>query len=372
ISSSARIELGAQATSTVERVLVREGDRVKAGQLLVQLRDDEAEAAVKQARAALSEARAKIRQIEVVARPVGDQAVHQAASNLQLADVEYQRNKDLVAKGFVSQSRLDDALRNLENARSALTSARAQATANDKTGAEYQLAVARLEQSQASLLVAQARLANQAILAPVDAQVLTRTVEAGDVAQAGKSIMVLAQSGETRITANVDEKNLRHLKAGFKAVAVADAYPADPFDAEIYYVAPSVDAQRGTVEIRLRVLNPPSFARPDMTVSVEMIVGRRDGVLVVPAEAIRGADSARPFALVLRDGRAEQVPVKLGLRGVGVAEIVEGANEGDVLILPNAAALPGDRVRAKPERAASKAPSPGTKRPGTTPVPGTS
>ena len=96
ISSSARIELGAQATSTVERVLVREGDRVKVGQLLVQLRDDEAEAAVTQARAALAEARAKIRQIEVVARPVGDQAVHQAASNLQLAEVEYQRNKDLV------------------------------------------------------------------------------------------------------------------------------------------------------------------------------------------------------------------------------------------------------------------------------------
>ncbi|MEO7404989.1 MAG: efflux RND transporter periplasmic adaptor subunit, partial [Burkholderiales bacterium] len=134
----------------------------------------------------------------------------------------------------------------------------------------------------------------------------------------------------------------------------------------------SVDAQRGTVEIRLRVPSPPAFVRPDMTVSVEMVVGQREGVLVVPAEAVRGADGARPFALVLRGGRAEQVSVKLGLRGIGVAEIVEGANEGDMLILPNADAVAGDRVRAKPERVTSKAaPPPGTKRPGTTPVPGT-
>jgi HlyD family secretion protein len=363
LATSARIELGAQTTSTIEKVLAREGDRVKAGQLLIQLRDDEAEAAVTQARAALVEARAKVRQIEAVSRPVGDQAVRQAESNLKWQEVEYQRNKDLVTKGFVSQARLDEAARNLENARSSLMQARAQAGANDKTGAEYQLAVARVDQSSASLQVAQARLANQAIVAPVDAQVLTRVVEAGDVAQAGKVIMVLAQSGETRIVANIDEKNLRYLQTGFRGAAVADAYPSAPFPAEIYYVAPSVDPQRGTVEIRLRVPEPPAFVRPDMTVSVEMVVGKKDGALVVSADVVRAVETPQPFVFVLREGRAVRADVKLGLRGIGVVEIESGANAGDALILPQSGVAAGDPVRARPDKPGVKSstqPAPGT------------
>lgn len=358
VTTPTRIEIGAQVTGTVETVTVREGDLVKPGQLLVTLRDDEARATQVQAKAALVEARAKITQLDRVAGPMADQAVRQAEANLRVAEAEYVRSEALVAQGFYSGSKADDAARNRDTARAALLSARAQAEGNAKGGAERALAEARLIQAEAALKAAQARLDNQRLTAPDTltqaARVLTRTVEPGTTAQPGKVLLTLADQGETRIYADVDEKNLRYLAPGAKAVGVADAYPGERFDAEVIYVAPSIDPKKGTVEVRLVVPKPPAFLRPDMTVSVEMVTGRKDDALVVASDAVRGADTQQPWVLAIQDGRAVKVPVVLGLKGVGSSEIVSGVAAGDALVVAQAPAGPGERVRGKPRNEETK------------------
>lgn len=180
--------------------------------------------------------------------------------------------------------------------------------------------------------------------------VLTRKAEPGDVATAGKVLLELAEAGETRVYATVDEKNLRLLKPGQKARGVADAFPAQPFDAELYYLAPAVNPQRGTVETRFRVPAAPPFLRPDMTVSVETITGHRDATLVLPAEAVRDPDSGKPWVLVARDGIATRAEVSLGLSGIGRVEILTGLAEGDPVVLPSGGALEGDRLRIREAR----------------------
>lgn len=347
MATPARIELGSQITAIATAVTVREGDSVKRGQELVLLKADDARAAVAQARATLAEAQARARQLDSVAEPVAEQTLRQAEANLRVAKAELERAQRLVAQGFFSPSKLDDARRNHDNAVAAVASARAQREANRGSGSERVAAQARITQAQAALEAAQAKLALLVLTAPVDAQVLTRDVEPGDVAQSGKVLLTLAQSGETRIYATVDEKNLRHLRTGSAAQAVADAFPGQPFAAELYYIAPGVDALRGTVEVRLRVPAPPAFVRPDMTVSVEMIVGSREDALVLPSEAVREADGAAPWVLLAEDGVARRQPVKLGLRGVGLIEILDGVKEGAQAILPAAPVLDGDRVRAR-------------------------
>ena len=378
IATPARIEVSSQLTARIERIEVREGDVVSAGALLVQLRSDEAEAALAAARAALREAEGRQRQLVGVQRPVAEQQLVQAQANLRLAEQDLVRARDLVARGFVAQARVDDAVRGAATAGAVLEAAQAQARANREGGAEAELARIRIEQARANVATASARLDLLALRAPVDAVVLTREAEPGDTAQAGRPVLTLAQQGETRIIAAVDEKNLRHLKPGQRASALADAFPASPFEAELYYVAPSVDAQRGTVEVRLRVARPPAFVKPEMTVSVEMVVGRRESALVLPADAIRtpgppgpdtgtgtgaagtvaaGADAiaggagAQAEVLVVRDGRAERVPVVLGLRGIGTVEVAQGLAEGDAVILPSSPAQVGERVRERTVRA---------------------
>lgn len=355
IATPARIELGSQITAIVTAVSVREGQRVSRGQQLVRLKSEDARAAVEQARAALAEAQARAHQLDAVAEPVSEQALRQAEANLRVAAAELARAQRLVAQGFFSPSRLDDAKRNHDNAVAAVASAGAQREANRSGGAERIAAQARITQARAALEAAQARLALLVLNAPVDAMVLTRDVEPGDVAQAGKVLLTLAENGETRIYATVDEKNLRHLRLGATAQALADAFPGQPFRADLYYIAPGVDALRGTVEVRLRVPEPPAFLRPDMTVSVETIVGMREAALVLPAEAVREADGASPWVLLAEDGVARRRPVKLGLRGVGLIEVIEGLAEGAQAILPTAPVLDGDKVRARLPREKSAA-----------------
>jgi len=344
LNAPARIELAAEVTATVLSVQVREGDHVKVGQLLVRLSDAEARAALQQAQAALGEARNRATQQATVAGPVAAQAVVQANAAWRNAEREFQRAQELVAQGFFSQQKLDEAKRTLDTSASALQSARVQAEANQPRGVESGLAADRVAQALANVQIAEARLTRLAITSPVDGVVLARHVESGSMAQPSRVLLALA-AGSTRIDAGIDEKHLHMLVLGMPARAVADAYPTQPFDAQLSYIGPAVDLQRGTVEVRLALPQPPAFLKPDMTVSVELIGANRPDALVLPAAAVREADTASPWVLALRDHRAVRVPVKLGLRGVGTVEIVSGLAAGELAIPQTEKALPGDRVR---------------------------
>ncbi len=354
LNAPARMDVGADVTATVLEVRVREGDRVKAGQILVRLQDAEARAALAQARAALVETRQRAVQQATVSAPVASQAVVQAQTAFQSAEREHQRAQDLVAQGFFSQQKLDDARRALDTARSALESARVQAQANQTQGVEPALAASRVAQAQGAVDAAAARLDRLQITSPVDAVVLARSVEPGSMAQPGRVLLSLAAQGNPRIDAAVDEKHLSMLSLGMAARAVVDAFPGQPFDAKLSYIAPVVDPQRGSVDVRLDVPSPPAFLKPDMTVSVELIGGRRDSTLVLPSAAVRDADRGAPWVLLLQDGRAVRTAVKLGLNGVGSVEITEGLKAGDFAILQTEKALAGDRVRRGPDAGVDK------------------
>ncbi len=347
IATPARIAVGSPVAATVLEVAVREGDAVRPGQVLARLRSDDADALIAQAAAALAEAEARQRQIDRLGRPVAAQQLAQAEANLKVARAEAERARQLVARGFYAQSKADDALRNAANAGLAADTARAQLAAQQPGGTEREAADARFEQARAQLANARARAAALTLTAPAAATVLTRKAEPGDVATAGKVLLELADAGEIRVYATVDEKNLRLLRTGQTARGLADAFPNQPFDAELYYLAPAVDPLRGTVEIRFRVPRPPPFLRPDMTVSVETVTGSKAAALVLPAEAVREPDSARPWVLVARDGLAQRADVNVGLTGIGQVEILAGLAEGDQAILPAAGALDGDPVRIR-------------------------
>jgi len=102
------------------------------------------------------------------------------------------------------------------------------------------------------------------------------------------------------------------------------------------------------VEIRLKVPKPPAFLRPDMTVSIDLEVARREKVLVLPTEAIRGFASPKPYVLVAEDDHAVRKDVVVGIRGEGSVELVSGVDEGAMVIVPDGQIVTaGQRVRAK-------------------------
>lgn len=344
----ARIQIGSLVAGVVGQVAVREGDRVKSGDLLVQLDDATLKAALARAQASLTQAEAHLSQVGRVSRPVADAALQQAKVRRQQAADELDRVEQLVEAGSASRRQLDQARLELDLARSQERSARVQLEQSAGGGTSARAARAAVQQAEAGVDEARARLDQARILAPADGLVLQRQVEPGDAVQPGKVLVVLAKDGETELVAFPDERDLGLLAVGQRAVASADAYPDRKFDATVSFLAPAVDPDRGTVEMRLKVPERPGFLRPDMTVSIEVVVDEQKGALTLPDEAVRDVASKSPWVLVARSGKAVKVPVKIGLRGENGVQVAGGVTSDDRIIPLSAGDVkPGDRVEVK-------------------------
>jgi HlyD family secretion protein len=205
-------------------------------------------------------------------------------------------------------------------------------------------------QTQAQLTGANVRLSQTRIDAPADGTVLSRSVEPGDVVQPARTLLVMAVDGGVELVFQPDERNLGNIELGQKALASADAFPQKVFGAEVNYIAPSVDPERGSIEVRLRVPEPPKTLKPDMTVSIDLTVAAKKNVLVLPTEAVHGLTSASPHVFVVEDGRIAKRAVTLGIHGDGSVEIASGLLPGaEVVIAEGKSLKPGQRVRATPE-----------------------
>ena len=354
VESDHRMGLGAQITGTVLQVPVNEGQLVPAGGLLVALDPTELRANLAQAELAVQQAAARLRQLREVQAPVAEQAAAQAQANHAAARQALSRSRDLLAQGFIGQAALDEATRAEQVAAAQVRSSQQQLAAARPTGSDTALADATLAQARAGADVARARLRLASITAPVAGQVIRRQVEPGDVVQPGKVLMVLspqAPGSETRLLVQIDEKNLHLLRDGQTAIASADAYAGQQFAATVAAIDPAVDPQRGAVEVKLRVARPPAYLRQDMTVSVDIEVARRPAAVLVPVDVLRDADGSAPWVMALVDGQARRRPVKLGLRGNGQAEVLDGLRAGDQVLPASGAAVAtvadGDRVRAQ-------------------------
>ena len=340
----AKVEIGATITARVDKVQVREGARIVADQVLVELERGEWAAAAAQARAAVARAKARVSSVQTLALPTAQAGLKQAEANLVQAERDDKRNRDLLAKGFISQARVDESERQLDVARSQLTSAKAQAGAQGASGAEAQQAQSQHAEAVAALDATEAKLAQTRIRAPAAGVVLERLVEPGDIAQPGRRMMSLALDGPVRLIVQVDEKNLPLIRQGAIAMAAADAFPAERFEAVVNYISPGIDATRGSVELRLDVAKPPALLKSDMTISMDLLGPLLKQALMLPADAVRQLQTEAPWVLVEREGVAVKVTVKVGLQTQGRVAITEGLKAGDRVIL-NREVEAGSRVR---------------------------
>lgn len=343
-----RVQIAAQTPGLVVAVAAVEGQHVEAGDLLVQIDDAEARAAVAQAGAAVAQAKARVEQLRRVGAIVANESLRQADSNLAHAEADLDRAERLAGSGSVAAIELENARRALEVARAQRSAAEAQQISAAPMGADSRVALTALLSAEAQLTGAKVRLSETRIVALHGGVVLTRSVEPGDVVQASRPLLVMAADNDTELVFQPDERNLAFIALGQRARAAADAYPDKVFDASVSYIAPSVDPQRGSIEVRLHVPAPPSFLKPDMTVSVDLTVARKASALTLSSTAVHGASAPAPWVLSVEQGRVVKRSVTLGIRGEGATEIVSGLAEGAVVVIPDGRVL-SDGQRVRPE-----------------------
>ncbi len=351
VATLSRVDIGSTITGRVQQVLVQEGQTVRQGQVLIELEADEQRSALAQALAAERQAQARLAGLRSTGRTSSQAALAQAQATLRTTQATLGRAEALVAQGFYSNAQLDEARRAVDVAQAQYHSAQAQLQANAEAGSDITQAQAQWEAARAASASTQARLEQTQLRAPLPGQVLQRTVEPGQIVQAGKSLLRLALAGPTQLVAQVDERFLDQLQTGQAASVVADAFPTQAFAARVLSIAPTVDAQRGAVEVKLSLeQQAPAYLREDMTLSVEVETARREQALALPLSALRSGStptSQQATVLVLDQGRAQPRNLRLGLRTLDAVEVLDGLRPGD-MVLHNASLQAGQRVQARP------------------------
>jgi HlyD family secretion protein len=332
VAAVSRAQVSSPITGVVVERRVREGDMVKPGDVLAILRADDLAAAVREAEAALA-------QLQQATRPQAQASLREAQSRLAQASREVNRRRDLFQQKMITNESMEQAIQIETAARTAVEQA---LLANNAVG----VGKASETAARARIASAKAQLAKTTIRAEVAGIVLTRNAEPGDLAQPGRVLFEIARAGDTEVLMPLDEKNLGVLAIGQAATCIADAFPNRPFPAKVSFIAPGIDPQRGTVEVRLTVDPVPEFVRQGMTISVNVETGRRDRALVVPNDVLFATNGNNATVWVVEDGRAVRRQVQLGLRGLIQTEVTTGLRAGDwVLTAIPSSLADGDRVR---------------------------
>lgn len=329
----AEVRIDSLLTSTVEQILKREGDTVQAGDVLLLLDDSELRAARAQAAAALEQARAGKSSLKVTTLPQANAALAQIRASLTESLADRDRQRKLFAAGVITASAIEKA----ESAANSLTSqeqaALLQVQAASRGGSATLTASAAIALAEAQLASLAVNEERARIVAPMDGVISERFVEAGEVVRPGSPLLVLSARGRTRIVLEPDERNLALLALGQKAAVSAEAFPESSFEATLGYIAPAVNGERGTIEVRLDVPSPPAYLRPNMTVSVELSIETRSHSLALPLAAVQDLGNARPWVGVLGSrGRVEHRDVRLGLRGDTLVEVISGLTSGERVV----------------------------------------
>ncbi|WP_180027741.1 efflux RND transporter periplasmic adaptor subunit [Acinetobacter sp. YH16032] len=328
----ARSEIGSEISGVVIERRVQEGQRIAAGEVLLIIQSDDLKAQVREAEVALEE-------LQKIRYPQAQVELKTAEFQLQQASREARRRQQ-TEPGVLSVEEKEQALEAERLARNQLSAAKLKAKS---------LAPGQVEEKTLSerLNALRAQLAKSEIRAQVSGTILTREVEKGDAIQPGKVLFTVAVDSPTQIKVAVDEQNLPYLKLGQKAEVIADAYPEQAFPAEVNFIAPNIDPQRGTVEVKLAVNSVPNFLKQDMTVSVNVETARRNKTKVIANDALIDPSTKQAEVMVIREGKVQRQSVKLGLRGTTMTEILSGLDHNDQVVIKPDQVKPDQRVRTK-------------------------
>jgi len=358
-----KIEANSKVTGRVAWIGVEKGDKVKEGQVLVRLEDQEFRAQYEQARGAADSARAQLDQLKHGSRP---EEIQQAENNLSEArataandKITLDRTRNLFAQGVVSKQALDDATAKYEASQQRVQSL-AQTHTLAKIGPraeEIARAQGALTQAEGQAAYAKSQLDATVIHAPITGTILERSVEKGELltgqfASAARPVFTIADLNDIQADLDVAQDDFAKLTPHQKAIVTVDAFPDLQWNGVIAEVSPEANRQKATIEVKVQILNPDSHLRPEMNTTVRFVAdenksGTQQAMgAFVPSAAIRDTDGKK-FVFLALQGKAMKREVKiLSQRNTGA--LVSGLNGGESVITAAPEDLKdGDKIKVK-------------------------
>jgi len=362
-----KINVNSKVTGRVKWIGVEKGDKVKEGQVLVRLEDDEFRAQYLQASGAVENAKAYLMELQNGSRP---EEVQQAQHNLDEArataandKVTLDRTKELFGQGVVSKQALDDATAKYEADQQRANSLNQTFTLSKLGPRAEEIARAKgaLLQAQGTAAYAKSQLDATQVRAPVSGTILERKAEKGELitsqfasgAEGGPqgSVVALADLSDLQVELDIAQNDFARLKPKQRGTVTVDAFPSLKWNGVIAEMSPEANRQKATVQVKVQIENPDEHLRPDMNATVKFLADENQGGgqpagAVVPSTAVRDHDGKKVVFIVL-NGKAVMKAVRI-LEQRNSGYLVDGPINGEnVISNPPENLKDGESIRIK-------------------------
>jgi HlyD family secretion protein len=328
---------------------VNEGDKLKAGQLIVNIDDPALASELAVARAEFESAAVDLRNIQ---RGPSPEELNQAEADVARYRLELdnagkvlETNEWLLERKAVSRGDVEQGRRQIELLRHSLSAA---ATRRDDIKKRYdavdrQRAAFRVEAAKARLKYLEGNVTRSAISAPIYGTLYHLAIKTGAYVNTGELIGLFADLSHLRVRTYVDEPDLGRLSIGEQVVVRWDAHPQDSWKGTVRVIPTEVVAHstRTVAEVLCNIESPPSSLIPNTNVDVEILTALGPKVLSLPREAMfpEGKDF---FVWRISNGRAEKRVVQAGRSTISRIELTGGVSQGDKVIIPGDAPITED------------------------------
>jgi HlyD family secretion protein len=360
------IDVSSKVVGKVAWVGIEKGDLVHEGQVIVRLEDTEFVAQVRQAQANMGVLKAHLRELQTGSRPqeidAAQAAVDQAQANFQNADVTLKRNQEMLRQQIASQAQLDAAQMQYDVTRNQLESARKNYELV-KIGPrieEIEYAKAQVAQAQAALDYAQTMLDSTSIRSPVTGTVLERLIEKGEMVSTMNfggtggvkaSVASIADLNDLQAQLDINQSDFPRIVPAQPCNVTADAYPDRVYQGVVAEIAPEANRQKATIEVRVKILHPDKYLRPEMNAHVSFLAPAEEPpqssreIITIPRPAVTQKDG-KATVFVVEGSRARLREVKLGRDFGDRIEVFDGLSPQDSVVVHGAEGLtPGARVK---------------------------
>lgn len=366
IIAAHKIQVASKVVGKVAWIGVDKGDKVREGQTLVRLEDDEYRAQVQQAKGQLANLDARLAELVNGSRPeeiANALATVQAGkADLVKAQIDFDRAKTLSAEGVWSKAQLDEA-RARYDAQAARVNALEKTYELVKLGPRIEQINAvrgQIQEAKGALAFNETQLSNTVIKAPVTGTILERAVEKGEfvttsfVGERGAKgyVVSLADLNDLQVELDISQNDFAKLGSKQRGIITTDAFPDRRYKGVIDEISPEANRQKATVQVKVKVLEPDDYLRPEMNANVAFVAdapvpgAKQDTArptVIVPTSAVREGT-----VFVVLGGKAVARPVKVGSTTNAGLRIDEGLIGGeDVITSPPAGLKNGDKVKVQ-------------------------
>jgi HlyD family secretion protein len=339
IEPLAKVEVKSKASGIVQKIHADYGDRVKQGQVLVELDKEQLQAQVRAAEANLEAAQAALESSKATYER---NKVDALGPDLPYLKTTMDRYRKLVADGLVAASTLDDAEKQYQLALNKQQSAVRNVAVSL---ADVSRARAQVDQAQAALQQSAEDLRNATIVSPMDGIVLSRDVEVGDAVSSilvlgsqATLIMTLGDVSSVYVLGKVDQADIGKVYVGQPARISVESFKDKKFFGKVTKISPlGVEKDNVTTfEVRVSIQNFTGELKANMSANAEIIQEQKKGILMMPEAAVIYDKDRKTFAEVPdlneKTGR-RRVPVQLGISNGIKTELVAGLKEGQQVVL---------------------------------------